>query len=84
MAGSVLGGLGSITSEIICSLLNTNATKVITWISIQTIGVNMGVYEGLIPIVFLFMILTIVSNGLTVIILRIYLLVELRSLDQVQ
>jgi branched-chain amino acid transport system permease protein len=64
MAGSVLGGLGSITGAIIGGLLTATATKVIIWFLIQTIGVNMGVYEGLIPIAFLFIILTIEPNGL--------------------
>jgi branched-subunit amino acid ABC-type transport system permease component len=64
MAGSVLGGLGSITGAIIGGLLTATATKVLTWMLIQKIGVNMGVYEGLIPIVFLFMILAIEPNGL--------------------
>jgi branched-subunit amino acid ABC-type transport system permease component len=67
MAGSVLGGLGSITGAIIGGLFTATATKVITWILMQTFGVNMGVYEALIPIVFLFMILVIEPNGLTAI-----------------
>jgi branched-chain amino acid transport system permease protein len=64
MAGSVLGGLSSITGAIMGGLFTATATKVITWILMQTIGVNMGVYEGLIPIVFLFMILIIEPNGI--------------------
>jgi branched-chain amino acid transport system permease protein len=64
MAGSVLGGLSSINGAIIGGLFTATATKVLTWVLMQTIGVNMGVYEGMIPIVFLFLILVIEPNGL--------------------
>lgn len=67
MAGSVIGGLGSITGAIIGGLFTATVTKGITWMLMQTVGVNMGVYEGLIPIVFLFLILIIEPNGLTAI-----------------
>jgi branched-chain amino acid transport system permease protein len=65
MAGSVLGGLGSITGAIIGGLLIAVGAKAITWFLITNVGVNMGVYEGLIPILFLFLVLTIEPNGLT-------------------
>jgi branched-chain amino acid transport system permease protein len=64
MAGSVLGGLSSITGAIIGGLLSSIATKTIIRILITYIGVNMGLYEGLIPIIFLFIILAIEPNGL--------------------
>ena len=67
MAGSVLGGLGSITGAIIGGLITALGTKVIIWVLMNSIGVNTGVYEGLIPIIFLFIILAIEPNGLTAI-----------------
>ena len=67
MAGSVLGGLGSITGAIIGGFLTALSTKVIIWILINSVGVNMGMYEGLIPIIFLFVILAVEPNGLTAI-----------------
>jgi branched-subunit amino acid ABC-type transport system permease component len=67
MAGSVLGGLGSITGAIIGGFLTALSTKAIIWLLITEVGVNMGVYEGLIPIIFLFVILAIEPNGLTAI-----------------
>ena len=67
MAGSVLGGLGSISGAIIGGFLTALSTKAIIWFLINQVGVNMGVYEGLIPIIFLFVILAIEPNGLTAI-----------------
>jgi len=67
MAGSVLGGLGSITGAIIGGLLTALGSKMIIWALISYVGVNTGVYEGLIPIIFLFVILAIEPNGLTAI-----------------
>ena len=65
MAGSVLGGLSSITGAIIGGVLTSIGSKIIIWTLMSQIGVNMGVYEGLIPIIFLFTILVIEPNGLT-------------------
>ena len=65
MAGSVLGGLGSIRGAIIGGILTGVSTKVITRFLMSRISVNMGSYEGLIPILFLFAILVIEPNGLT-------------------
>ncbi|MBD3171554.1 hypothetical protein GF326_03700 [Candidatus Bathyarchaeota archaeon] len=67
MAGSVLGGLNSITGAILGGILTVTGSKAITWGLMKKIGVNMGVYEGLIPIVFLFIILIIEPQGLTAI-----------------
>ena len=67
MAGSVLGGLGSITGAIIGGFLIAFSTKVIVWTLINLIGIQMSMYEALIPIVFLFVILIIEPNGLTAI-----------------
>jgi branched-chain amino acid transport system permease protein len=67
MAGSVLGGLNSITGAIIGGLLTAVAAKAITLALMTYIGVNMGIYEGLIPIIFLFIVLVIEPNGLTAI-----------------
>ena len=64
MAGSVLGGLGSVTGAIIGGFLTALSTKAIIWFLITQVGVNMGVYEGLIPIIFLFVILAIEPHGL--------------------
>jgi len=65
MAGSVLGGLGSIRGAIIGGILTGVSKKAITWVLMSGISVNMGSYEGLIPIIFLFAILVIEPNGLT-------------------
>jgi branched-subunit amino acid ABC-type transport system permease component len=65
MAGSVLGGLNSITGAIIGGFLTAVGSKTLTWFFISTVGVSMGVYEGLMPIIFLFAILIIEPNGLT-------------------
>ena len=67
MAGSVLGGLNSITGAIIGGFLTAVGSKALIWILIKQVGVSMGVYEGLIPIIFLFIILAIEPNGLTAI-----------------
>lgn len=67
MAGSVLGGLGSINGAIIGGLITALGAKAVIWTLINYVGVNMGVYEGLIPILFLFIILAVEPNGLTAI-----------------
>lgn len=67
MAGSVLGGLNSIRGAIIGGILTGLSKKVITWVLMSRVSVNMGSYEGLIPILFLFSILVIEPNGLTAI-----------------
>ena len=67
MAGSVLGGLNSITGAILGGFLVAVGTKALTWALISHLGVAMGAYEALIPIVFLFTILAIEPNGLTAI-----------------
>ncbi len=67
MAGSVLGGLNSIAGAIIGGFLTAVGSKALIWFLIQRVGVSMGVYEGLIPIIFLFVILAIEPNGLTAI-----------------
>jgi branched-chain amino acid transport system permease protein len=65
MAGSVLGGLNSIRGAIIGGILTGISKKAITWFLMSQISVNMGSYEGLIPILFLFAMLAIEPNGLT-------------------
>ena len=67
MAGSVLGGLASIRGAIIGGILTGVSKKAITWFLMSRVSVNMGSYEGLIPILFLFAILAIEPNGLTAI-----------------
>ncbi len=67
MAGSVLGGLASIRGAIIGGILTGVSKKAITWFLMRQISVDMGSYEGLIPILFLFAILAIEPNGLTAI-----------------
>jgi branched-chain amino acid transport system permease protein len=67
MAGSVLGGLNSITGAILGGFLTAVGSKALIWILIKRVGVNMGAYENLIPIIFLFTILAIEPNGLTAI-----------------
>ena len=67
MAGSVIGGLSSITGAIIGGVITALGSKVVIWILMTYIGVNMGVYEGLIPILFLFIILSLEPNGLSAI-----------------
>jgi len=67
MAGSVLGGLNSIRGAIIGGVLTGISKKVITWVLMTSISVNMGTYEELIPILFLFVILAVEPNGLTAI-----------------
>ncbi len=67
MAGSVVGGLNSITGAIIGGFLTAVGSKALIWFLIKRVGVSMGVYEGLIPIIFLFVILVIEPNGLTAI-----------------
>lgn len=67
MAGSVLGGLNSIRGAIIGGILTGVSKKAITWVLMSKVSVNMGSYEGLIPILFLFAILAIEPNGLTAI-----------------
>lgn len=64
MAGSVIGGLNSITGAIIGGVLTALGTKAVIWTLMTYVGVNMGVYEGLIPILFLFTILALEPNGL--------------------
>ncbi len=67
MAGSVLGGLNSIRGAIIGGILTGVSKKAITWVLMSWISVNMGSYEELVPILFLFAILAIEPNGLTAI-----------------
>jgi branched-chain amino acid transport system permease protein len=67
MAGSVLGGLNSIRGAIIGGILTGVSKKAITWVLMSKVSVNMGSYEELVPILFLFAILVIEPNGLTAI-----------------
>lgn len=65
MTGSVLGGLNSIIGAILGGLVVATSQKSVTWILMSTFGSDMGAYEGLIPIIFLFLILAVEPSGLT-------------------
>jgi branched-subunit amino acid ABC-type transport system permease component len=67
MAGSVLGGLNSVTGAILGGFLTAIGSKALIWFLIRRVGVSMGAYEGMIPIIILFTILAIEPNGLTAI-----------------
>ncbi len=64
MAGSVLGGLTSITGAIVGGLLVATAKKSLTYVLMKALGTWVGGYEELIPIVLLFTILAIEPNGI--------------------
>jgi len=64
MAGSVLGGLTSITGAIVGGFIVASAKKSLTCTLMKTFGTWVGSYEELIPIVFLFTILAIEPNGI--------------------
>jgi branched-chain amino acid transport system permease protein len=64
MAGSVLGGLTSITGAIVGGLLVASAKKSLTYVLMKALGSWVGGYEELIPIVLLFTILAIEPNGI--------------------
>ncbi len=65
MTGSVLGGLNSIIGAILGGLIVATSQKWVTWVLMSTFGSNMGNYEGLIPILFLFIILAVEPQGIT-------------------
>jgi branched-chain amino acid transport system permease protein len=65
MTGSVLGGLNSIFGAILGGLFVATSQKGVTWFLMSTFGSGMGVYEGLIPILFLFFILAVEPEGIT-------------------
>ncbi len=67
MAGSVLGGLTSITGAIVGGFLVASAKKSLTYVLMKALGTWVGSYEELIPIVLLFTILAIEPNGITAI-----------------
>jgi len=67
MAGSVLGGLTSIGGAILGGFLVASIQKLLTYLLMSTLGVWMGAYEGLLPILFLFLVLAIEPNGLSAI-----------------
>lgn len=67
MAGSVLGGLTSVTGAIVGGFLVASAKKSLTYTLMRVLGTWVGGYEELIPIVFLFTILAIEPNGITAI-----------------
>ena len=64
MAGSVLGGLTSITGAIVGGVLVASVKKSLTYTLMKTFGTWVGSYEELIPIIFLFTILAIEPNGI--------------------
>jgi branched-chain amino acid transport system permease protein len=65
MTGSVLGGLNSIVGAILGGIIVATSQKGVTWILMSAYGSSMGSYEGLIPIIFLFLILAIEPEGIT-------------------
>lgn len=64
MAGSVLGGLTSITGAIVGGIVVALAKKSLTYTLMTTFGTWVGMYEELIPIVLLFTVLAIEPNGI--------------------
>jgi len=64
MAGSVLGGLTSITGAIVGGFLVASAKKSLTYTLMKAFGTWVGGYEELIPIIFLFTILAVEPNGI--------------------
>ena len=64
MAGSVLGGLTSITGAIVGGVIVALAKKSLTYTLMTTFGTWVGMYEELIPIVLLFTVLAIEPNGI--------------------
>jgi branched-chain amino acid transport system permease protein len=64
MAASVLGGLDSITGAIIGGVLVATSQKTLSYLLVRVIGVWMGAYEALLPIIFLFTALVIEPRGL--------------------
>ena len=67
MAGSVLGGLTSITGAIVGGVIVVFAKKSLTYTLMTTFGTWVGMYEELIPIVLLFTVLAIEPNGIVAI-----------------
>jgi branched-chain amino acid transport system permease protein len=65
MAGSVLGGLNSIYGAIIGGIFVALSQKGLTYIFINLLGMGLGMYEPLMPIIVLFLILLIEPNGIT-------------------
>jgi branched-chain amino acid transport system permease protein len=65
MTGSVLGGLNSIIGAILGGLIVATSQKWVTWVLMSTFGSDMGNYEGLIPILVLFLILSVEPQGIT-------------------
>ena len=65
MTGSVLGGLNSIIGAILGGLIVATTQKWGIYLLMMIFGSSMGKYEGLIPIIFLFVILSIEPQGLT-------------------
>ena len=64
MAGSVLGGLTSITGAIIGGFLVASAKRSLNYTLMRAFGPWVGMYEELIPIILLFAILAIEPNGI--------------------
>ena len=64
MAGSVLGGLTSITGAIVGGFLVVSVKKSLVYALMMAFGPWVGMYEELIPIVLLFTVLAIEPNGI--------------------
>ncbi len=67
MAGSVVGGLTSLSGAMVGGFLVASIQKLLTYVLMSVFGVWMGSYEGLLPIVFLFLVLAVEPNGLSAI-----------------
>jgi branched-chain amino acid transport system permease protein len=67
MAGSVLGGLNSVTGAIIGGFIVASSKKALTYTLMTTFGTWVGMYEEMIPIVILLTVLAIEPNGITAI-----------------
>jgi branched-subunit amino acid ABC-type transport system permease component len=67
MAGSVIGGLTSITGAILGGLLVASSQKLLVASLVRGLGVWVMAYEAMIPILLLLLVLIVEPNGLTAI-----------------
>lgn len=65
MAGSVLGGLNSIPGAVIGGIIVGTSQKALSMFLIKLMGVHVGIWEPLLPMILLFVILAIEPNGVT-------------------
>lgn len=65
MAGSALGGLSNIYGAIIGGVLVAMAQKTLSYVLLQLFGLGVKLWERLFPIIFIYVIMTVMPNGLT-------------------